>query len=122
MPIKRTDRLNSLLQQVIADVILKEVKNPHLPPLITITNVLVTSDLHYAKVYVSVIGTEEQKKKAIGVLQQAAGFIATRASKQVTMRFFPALTFYLDETVEKQARVEDILMGIHEEEKKRRPL
>jgi ribosome-binding factor A len=119
MAIKRTERLNAMLQQVLMEVILREVKNPHLPSLVTVTQVEITSDLQHAKVYISVIGTPEQKKKAIEVLQSASGFIAAKASKRVVMRFFPALTFYLDETVEKQARVEEILNQIKSEEKKR---
>lgn len=101
------------------EVIMREVKNPHLPPLVTVTEVQITSDLQHAKVYISVIGTPAEKKKAIEVLQSASGFIATRASKRVVMRFFPSLTFYLDETVEKQARVEEILSQIHDKEKNR---
>lgn len=112
---KRTDRLNSLLKEVIADVILREVKNPHLPKLWTVTEVEVTSDLHHAKVHVSVIGTPQEKAQAIATLQQAAGFIATRASKQVILRFFPALTFVLDETVEKLGHMEDLIAKIQKE-------
>src|SRR5262245_36143359 len=97
--VKRTERLNSLLKQVIADVILRQVKNPHLPKLLTVTGVEITSDLSQAKVYISVIGSPEQKAKAIATLQQASGFIATRASKQIVIRYFPELTFFLDESV-----------------------
>ncbi len=119
MAIKRTDRLGSLIKEVIADVILREVKNPHLPSLITVTSVDVTGDLREAKVYISVIGSPEKKAKAIATLNQAAGFIATRASKQVVMRYFPALTFYLDETVEKQGQMEDLIAKINKEREKR---
>lgn len=113
--VKRTDRLNSLLKEVIADVILREVKNPHLPPLLTVTGVEITSDLHHAKVFISVIGTPEQKAKAIATLQQASGFIATRASKQIVLRFFPELTFILDESVEKLGHMEDLISKIQKE-------
>jgi ribosome-binding factor A len=115
MAVKRTDRLNSLLKQVISDVIHKEVKNPHLPPLLTITGVEITSDLQHAKVYVSVIGSPTIKAQAIATLQQASGFISTRASKQVVLRFFPHLTFLIDETVEKQGHMEDLIQEIQKE-------
>lgn len=117
MALNRTDRLNSLLQEVLSEVIRTEVKNPHLPSLITVTSVDITKDLRHAKVFISVIGDETAKKKAIEVLNQAAGFIAMRSSKLVTMRFFPELTFFIDETVEKQARIEEILYQIHEKQK-----
>lgn len=118
---KRTDRLGSLLKEVISDVILKNVKNPLVPDLITITSVDITKDLRQAKVYVSVIGVQEIKDKAIQALQSAAGFIAVHASKQVVMRFFPELTFIIDDSVEKQAKINDVIHKIQKERKQRLP-
>lgn len=106
---QRTERLNSLLKEVISDVIRKEVRNPHVNELLTITRVDISKDLHYAKVYVSVIGSREDKEKTIEALQSAAGFIAVNSSKQVVMRYFPALTFKLDDAVEKHMRIEELL-------------
>lgn len=115
MPKQRTDRLNSLLKEVISDVIRRDVRNPHVNQLLTVTRVDITKDLHYAKVYVSVIGTEEQKKATLEALQTAAGFIAVTASKEVVLRYFPALTFKLDDGVDKHMRVEKLLGEISEE-------
>lgn len=116
MAIKRTDRLNSLLKEVISDVIRREVRNPHVNELITVTRVDITKDLHNAKVYISVIGTQEEKEKTIVALQSAAGFIAVNASKLVVMRYFPALTFKLDTAVEKHMRIEELLKKIKDEQ------
>jgi len=114
---RRIERINSLLKEVIASVIHLEVKNPHIPELVTITKVEVTNDLHYAKVYVSLI--QGDKKKAIEALQSAAGFIAVKASKEVVLRYFPELRFVLDDTVEKQMRIESIIDGIRNERESR---
>jgi len=119
MGIKRTDRLNSLIKEVLSEVIRREVKNPHVNELITVTHVEVTPDLHHAKVYVSVIGTDAQKKETLQALQSAAGFIAVNASKKVTMRYFPALTFKLDESVDKQMRIQKLLGEIGAERQAR---
>lgn len=112
---RRTERINSLLKQVISDVIRLQVKNPHLPPLVTITHVDVTADLRYAKVYVSVIGDEMVKKEALHALQSAAGFIAVHASKEVTMHYFPVLTFLLDDSVDKHMRIDTLINQIEKE-------
>jgi len=80
---RRQERLNSLFKEVISEVITKEVRNPHIPELWTITSVDVTKDLHYAKVYVSIIGDDKQKEQAIKALQDAAGFIAVNSSKKL---------------------------------------
>lgn len=115
MAIQRKDRLNSLLKEVISEVIKREVRNPHVNELVTVTNVDITKDLHYAKVHVSVIGTPEQKAETLAALQSAAGFIAVQSSKQVVMRYFPALTFKLDDSVEKHMRIEELLGKIAKE-------
>ncbi len=119
MAVKRTDRLNSLIKEVISEVIRKDVKNPHVNELLTVTHVDITKDLHHAKVYVSVIGTEQQKKDTIAALQSAAGFIAVNSSKKMTIRYFPALTFILDESVDKQMRIEMLLHQISAEKEAR---
>lgn len=106
---QRTDRLNSLLKEVISEVIRRDVRNPHIKELLTVTRVDITKDLHYAKVYVSVIGTDAEKKSTIDALQSAAGFIAVAASKEVVMRYFPSLTFKLDDSVDKHFRIEELL-------------
>ena len=116
---KRVHRLNSLLREVLSDVIHKEVRNPNLHPLFTITKVEITRDLEQAKVYVSVIGTAAERKLSVDALNSAAGFIAMTSSRQVTMHTFPKLTFYPDDTVEKQARIAKVVQEIQEERKAR---
>lgn len=109
MAVERTDRLNSLLKEVLSEVIRKDVKNPNIHELLTVTSVSITKDLHYAKVYISVIGTNAEKKKTLKALKSAAGFIASVSFKKVVMRYFPQLTFYLDDTVEKQIKINELL-------------
>lgn len=115
MPKQRTDRLNSLLKEVISEVIHRDVRNPHLNEFVSITRVDITKDLHYAKVYVSIIGTDEQKRESIAALESAAGFIAVNASKKVVMRYFPELRFILDDSVDKHMRIQKLLTDISEE-------
>lgn len=116
---KRTVRLNSLLKEVISDVIRKDTRNPHIHRLLTVTRVEITPDLHYAKVYVSVIGTDLEKKETITALQNSAGFIAVNASKQVVMRYFPQLTFKLDDSVDQHIKIEKLLHDIGAEREAR---
>ncbi len=115
----RVDRLNSLLKEVISEVIRQDVKNPHIHGFLTVTAVSITKDLHYAKVHISIIGSEQEKQETMKALQSAAKFIAVNASKKVVMRYFPDLQFKLDEGVEQQMRVEELLKEITEEREKR---
>ena len=112
---RRTQRLNSLLREVISDVIQREVKNPNISGLLTVTSVDISRDLHHAKVYISVIGTDAQRSGTIDALNSAAGFIGTTASKQVVLRYFPHLKFVIDNSVEKHIRIDTILKEIEDE-------
>lgn len=119
MAVQRTDRLNSLLKEVISEVIKRDVRNPHVTELVTVTRVQISKDLRHAKVYISVIGTDPQKTETIAALTSAAGFIAVNSSQKVTMRYFPELTFKLDDSVDKHMRIEELLGKISKERESR---
>lgn len=119
MPKQRTDRLNSLLKEVISEVIRRDVRNPHVNELMTVTRVEITKDLHFAKVFISVIGDDKTKGETLAALNSAAGFIATTSSKKVVMRYFPELTFHLDHDLDNQLRIEELLHKIQLEKESR---
>jgi len=119
MQTRRIERVNSLLREVITEVIQREVKNPHLPEFISISHVEVSKDLQHAKVFISVIGEETLREKALKVLQSSKGFISSRASKKVSLRYFPELLFLLDDSVDKQMKIHDLLTDIEEERQRR---
>ncbi|NGX63182.1 MAG: Ribosome-binding factor A [Candidatus Anoxychlamydiales bacterium] len=116
---QRVQRLNSLLREVISEVLQKDVKNPYISKFTTVTEVEVTADLSYAKVLISVIGTDSEKTETIDALNQAAGFISVHSSKKVTLRYFPTLSFELDTSVDKHMKIDKILTDIKKEKEKR---
>lgn len=119
MAVQRTDRLNSLLKEVISEVIRRDVRNPHVTELVTVTRVQISKDLRHAKVFISVIGSEQDKIETIEALNSAAGFIAVQSSQKVVMRYFPELKFKLDDSVEKHMRIEELLNKISKERESR---
>jgi len=121
MSTRRTQRLNSLLQEVLSEVIRKDVNNPLVSEFTTIMQVDISKDLRHAKVYISVIGTDKEKEETIKALRSAAGFISVLASKKVVLRFFPSLTFVLDTTVDKQIKIDSLLKKIHEKNESNPP-
>ena len=108
----RLEKVNSLLKEIIYEVIHREVKNPHIRTFITVTEVDTAPDLSHAKVSVSMIATPAEKAEALAALQSAAGFIAVHASKQADLRYFPKLSFKLDTGLEEQIRIEELLAKI----------
>ncbi len=113
MESKRIKRVNSLLKEVISDVIRKDVQNPNISQFITITSVDVAKDLHHATVHVSVMGPDLEKSETLEALNQSAGYISSLASKQVVLRFFPSLRFKLDTSLDEHMRIEELIQDIH---------
>src|SRR3990167_9981293 len=111
----RLERVNSLLKEVISEVIQRDVQNPHINTFVTITKVETSADLQHARVYISILAPQEAKDKIIAALQSAAGFIAVNASKKVKLRYFPKLTFKLDMGLEKQLRIQELLSDIEKQ-------
>lgn len=116
---QRLSRVNSLLKEVIYEVIHEDVRNPHINTFVTVTKVETSADLHHAKVYISMIATDAEKEKVLHALESAAGFIAVQASKKVELRYFPQLTFRIDHTADEHMRIEKILGEIETERKSR---
>jgi len=111
----RLSRINSLLKEVIFEVIQKEVRNPHVTTFVSVSRVDTSADLHHAKVYISMIGTDAEKAKVLAALQSAAGFIAVQAAHKVELRYFPNLLFKLDTAAEEHMKIQKILDDIEKE-------
>ena len=116
---RRVARLNSLLKEVISEVIQKEVKHPAVTTFVSVTEVDTSADLHHAKVYVSMISSEEEKAKVLAALNSAAGFIAVHAAKKVELHYFPQLIFKIDTSSEEHMKIQDILSNLEKERSSR---
>jgi ribosome-binding factor A len=98
--VDRTSRVSEEMKKEISDIIHNDLKDPRLPTLVSITMVNVTKDLRYAKVYVSVMGSEEEKKNALSALKSAAGFIRREVGQRMKIRYTPEIQFELDNSIE----------------------
>lgn len=97
----RTVRIAEEIKKELSDLIRNEIKDPRLPEFVSITEVRVTNDLSYAKVYISVFGSQEEKNNAITALSNAAGYIRHEIGKRISIRYIPEFSFILDESIEK---------------------
>ena len=110
----RLAKIEAMMLKEISNIISFELKDPHIG-FITISEVRVTSDLSYAKVYVSFLGKKERNEKGLKTLNKAKGFIKSELAKNLSLRKIPELTFVLDESLEKARRIEDIIERIKTE-------
>ncbi|NLE09280.1 MAG: 30S ribosome-binding factor RbfA [Dehalococcoidales bacterium] len=101
----RIERLNSLIRQELSELLQLQVKDPRLGNFIAVTEVEVTPDLKYAKVFVSSMTEETDRKEVLAALSSAAGFFRTRLAKNLKMRRTPELTFQWDDSIERGDRL-----------------
>jgi len=100
----RTRRVGEQLQRELAELIRAELKDPRLA-MTSVSQVLVSRDLGHAKVFVSVLGTDEQVQASLVVLKHAAGFLRSRLGKSLHIRMVPELHFFLDKSLQEGARI-----------------
>ena len=105
---RRTDRVEELLKEEMARVIREEVKDPRVG-FVTIMHVDVSPDLSHARVFVSVMGEEAEKMATVEALRRASGFIRARVGDDVTLKRMPELHFEIDRSLERAARIEELL-------------
>lgn len=98
--VDRINRISEEMKKEVSVIIQNELKDPRLPKLISITHINVTKDLRYAKVFISVLGSEDEKKNAISALKSAAGFIRREVGQRMQIRYTPELHFELDASIE----------------------
>lgn len=100
MTYQRVDRISEEFKKIISRIIRDEVKDPRIAQMTSITQVQVSKDLRYAKVYVSVLGSEEQRKETMEGLNRASGYIRKQLGRQIKIRYTPELQFVLDKSIE----------------------
>jgi ribosome-binding factor A len=115
---RRLERLNGLFREEISDLLLRQVKDPRLAQFVSITRVAISPDLSYARVFVSVMGSEEEKESTLRGLTAAARYLRRELNSRVRLRRMPELSFFRDDSLEKGAQVLDLLKQITEESEK----
>lgn len=102
-------------------IIMRELNDPRLVGMPSITRVTVNEDMSVADVYVSIMGTTGKQTAALNALKHSAGMMRTRLSKSLEMRQVPYIKFHIDEGLQKERQVLDILRQIEEERAKDAP-
>ena len=112
---RRIDRIGEQFRMELSEIVEREIHDPRIG-LTTVTAVKVSPDLRHAHVFVTVLGDDAQKKKALEGLRSAASFVRRSLSKRLAhMKRIPELTFDYDEAVEKGMRIEQLLDQIKHE-------
>ena len=112
---RRADRLGDLIQREISDILQRRIKDPRIG-FCTILRVDVSRDLRHAKVFVSIMGTEDQQKDTLAGLKSATGFIRREIGSRIMLRHTPEIVFRIDRSVDHSLRIAQLLKEGNEED------
>jgi ribosome-binding factor A len=110
----RRERLEHQIRKEIGEIVERDVSDPEIG-FATITEVRLSNDLKFAKVYVSVYGERKVRDDALAALRKATAFIRSQLGTRIRIKQLPELSFLLDESLDAYERVEKILEEIDEE-------
>ncbi|OLS42112.1 30S ribosome-binding factor RbfA [Bacillus sp. MRMR6] len=112
----RANRVGEQMKKELSDIIGRKIKDPRIG-FVTVTDVQVTGDLQQAKVFISVLGDEEQKENTLKGLAKAKGFIRTEIGNRIRLRKTPEIQFEWDDAMEYGNRINSLLHQLHGDEK-----
>lgn len=104
----RQEKLGELIAIELSDLLRTRVKDPRVG-FASITRVEVSGDLRHAKVFVSVMGNEDEQEDTIRALKHATGFLRHELASRLTLRYMPELVFKLDTSIREGARILDLI-------------
>ena len=111
----RQDKIQALLKEEISNILRREFADPRLG-FVTITDVEVSPDISFAKVFVSIFGKDEEKETNLAVLKHAKSYIRQLLSKRIRMRTVPEIDFRLDTSIDHGMKITELLEQIKHDE------
>jgi ribosome-binding factor A len=112
----RMRRVDEAIRVVRSEAIATDLKDPRIG-FVTVTGVKTSPDLHYARVYVSVLGDDAQRSASMDGLRSAHGFLQHRVATEVKLKHTPSLTFEYDDSIDRGMRINRLLADVATEEK-----
>ena len=108
-------RLSEEIKRVVGRIVAMELKDPRVG-IACVVAVDLSADLGYAKIYVRILGDEEETQSAMKGLRNATGHIRSELGERTRLKYIPEISFHLDETAEHAERIEELLRRIHDHE------
>ncbi|OIJ17879.1 ribosome-binding factor A [Anaerobacillus alkalidiazotrophicus] len=108
----RPNRVAEQIKKEMTDILQRELKDPRIG-FVTVTGVEVTGDLQQAKIFITVLGNDEQKEATLQGLSKATGFIRSEIGKRIRLRKTPELLFKFDESIDYGNKIESLLGEIN---------
>jgi ribosome-binding factor A len=110
----RNQRVADQIRQTLAEIVMKELRDPDIG-FVTVTGVELSSDLRYAKAFVSMMGNPKEKTASLAALRKAAPFARRVLGDRIRLRHVPEIRFFEDPTESRAGRIEELIHEIQEE-------
>ncbi|BCB03398.1 30S ribosome-binding factor RbfA [Bacillus sp. KH172YL63] len=110
----RANRVGEQMKKELSDIIGRKIKDPRIG-FVTVTDVQVTGDLQQAKVYITVLGGEDQRENTLKGLGKAKGFIRSEVGQRIRLRKTPEIIFEFDESIDYGNHIESLLKKVQDE-------
>ncbi len=103
---RRSERTSKLIQREISGLLEREINDPRLSKLISVTEVTLSPDLKHAKIFVSTLSSEiNNKEETLAGFNNASGFLRRELASHLKLRYTPQLSFHYDDSIERGARL-----------------
>ncbi len=116
----RQEKIAEAIRQEASVIIHNKISDPRLG-FVTITNVEITHDLRFAKIFYSVLGDDKAYKKTKEALNSSLGFVRKLIAQRLALRFAPEIAFYEDRSTEYSVRIEEVLNTLKENDEEAKP-
>lgn len=113
---RRIERINSVIQLEVSQLLRDQVNDPRLNSLISITRVETSADLRHTKIFISSFGEHVDKKDILKGFNAASGFLRTQLASRLQLRYMPDLSFQFDDSIERAAEVLRLIDKVSEED------
>ena len=111
IPYSRADRVSGLIQEVMSELLKKDIHDPRLK-MVTITNVKMSRDLKLARIYFSIYGGHSKAEAAAKGFESARGFIKRSLARRLNLRYMPDLNFFYDDSFDYGTHIDELLKRI----------
>lgn len=111
----RIEKVQELIKQQASEIIMREVKDPRIG-FVTVTKVDVSSDLHNAKLFVSILGSDKQIEDTWKGLNSSIAFIRRELAHRIRLKFIPEIKFFMDTSLEYSAHIQKLLIEVNKKE------
>ena len=112
----RPERVAELIKREAADILENDLNDPRVSGFISVTDAEVTPDLSFARIYVSVLAPGEEAERVLKALEHAAPFVRRQLAPRLKLREMPEIRFVRDDSMERGARVDELLRKLAEGE------